>query len=302
MSGIKKEDGYHRPVLLEESVDNLNIKPDGVYVDVTFGGGGHSKEILTRLTNGKLIAFDQDPEAKANAIDDPRFTLVDQNFRYMKNWLRLLGHKSVDGILADLGVSSHQFDSESRGFSIRFDSTLDMRMDMQRDLNAQKVINTYDEEDLRRVLQEYGELNQARAMARAIVAARPIHSSEDLKQAVRRFLPAFKEHKVLAQIFQAFRIEVNDEMETLKEFLLQSAEMLKPGGRLVVISYHSLEDRLVKDFMKTGNFQGEPVKDFFGNLLRPLKPLSSKPIIPGEEEIAGNTRARSAKMRVAEKH
>jgi 16S rRNA (cytosine1402-N4)-methyltransferase len=302
MSGIKKEDGYHRPVLLKESVDKLNIKPDGVYVDVTFGGGGHSKEILTRLTNGKLIAFDQDPEAKANAIDDPRFTLVDQNFRYMKNWLRLLGHKHVDGILADLGVSSHQFDSESRGFSIRFDSTLDMRMDMQRDLNAQKVINTYDEENLRRVLQEYGELNQARAIARAIAEARPIHSSEDLKHAVKRFLPAFKEHKVLAQIFQAFRIEVNDEMETLKEFLTQSAEMLKPGGRLVVISYHSLEDRLVKDFMKTGNFQGESVKDFFGNLLRPLKPLMSKPIVPDEEEIAGNTRARSAKMRVAEKH
>ncbi len=301
MSGIKKEDGYHRPVLLKESVDALNIKPDGVYVDVTFGGGGHSKEILTRLENGKLIAFDQDPEAKANALKDPRFKLVDQNFRHLKNWLKLLGQGSVDGILADLGVSSHQFDSESRGFSIRFDAALDMRMDMQRELSAQKLINTYDEEDLRRVLSEYGELTHAKGMARSIIQARPLHSSEELKLAIRKFLPAFKEHKILAQVFQAIRIEVNDEMETLKEFLIQSAEMLQPGGRLVVISYHSLEDRLVKNFFKTGNFESEPVKDFFGNLLRPMEPLQSKPIGPGEDEIAANTRARSAKMRVAEK-
>jgi 16S rRNA (cytosine1402-N4)-methyltransferase len=301
MSGIKKEDGYHRPVLLKESVDSLNIKPDGVYVDVTFGGGGHSKEILTRLDNGKLIAFDQDPEAKANALEDSRFKLVDQNFRHMKNWIRLLGHNRVDGILADLGVSSHQFDSESRGFSIRFDAALDMRMDMQRELSAHHVINTYDEENLQRILSGYGEITHAKGMARSIIQARPVNSSEALKHAIKKFLPAFKEHKVLAQVFQAIRIEVNDEMETLKEFLLQSAEMLKPGGRLVVISYHSLEDRLVKDFIKTGNFEGEPVKDFFGNLIRPMKPMTSKPMMPGENEITENTRARSAKMRIAEK-
>jgi 16S rRNA (cytosine1402-N4)-methyltransferase len=301
MSNHKKEDGYHRPVLLQASIDNLNIKPNGVYVDVTFGGGGHSKEILKYLDKGRLIAFDQDPEAQANRIDDPRFELVDQNFRFMKNWLRLMGIRQVDGILADLGVSSHQFDSENRGFSIRFDATLDMRMDMKGTLTAADVVNTYEEQQLTQVLRNYGELDNARSMARSIMQGRPLFTSEDLKLAVQKHLPRMREHKVLAQLFQALRIEVNRELDVLKEFLEQSAEVLAPEGRLVVISYHSLEDRLVKDFMKTGNFEGTPVKDFFGNLQRPLKPLTSKPILPPAEEIEENTRARSAKMRVATK-
>ena len=302
MSNHKKEDGYHRPVLLQASIDSLNIKPNGVYVDVTFGGGGHSKEILKKLDKGgRLIAFDQDPQAQANRLDDPRFELVDQNFRFMTNWLRLLGIKKVDGILADLGVSSHQFDSEERGFSIRFDAPLDMRMDMQRPLTAAEIVNTYEEDKLIRLLRNYGELDNARSMARSIIMARPLYTSEDLKQAVERHLPRMKEHKVLAQLFQALRIEVNDELEVLKTFLQQSAELLTDDGRLVVISYHSLEDRLVKDFMKSGNFEGNPEKDFFGNLLRPLKHLTGKPILPDEAEIELNTRARSAKMRVATK-
>ena len=301
MSNHKKEDGYHRPVLLQASIDNLNIKPNGVYVDVTFGGGGHSKEILKYLDKGRLIAFDQDPEAQANRIDDPRFELVDQNFRFMKNWLRLMGIRQVDGILADLGVSSHQFDSENRGFSIRFDATLDMRMDMKGTLTAADVVNTYEEQQLTQVLRSYGELDNARSMARSIMQGRPLFTSEDLKLAVQKHLPRMREHKVLAQLFQALRIEVNRELDVLKEFLEQSAEVLAPEGRLVMISYHSLEDRLVKDFMKTGNFEGTPVKDFFGNLQRPLKPLTSKPILPPAEEIEENTRARSAKMRVATK-
>jgi len=299
MSNHKKEDGYHRPVLLQASIDNLSIKPNGVYVDVTFGGGGHSKEILKYLDKGRLIAFDQDPEALANRIDDPRFELVDQNFRFMKNWLRLMGIRQVDGILADLGVSSHQFDSEERGFSIRFDATLDMRMDMKGTLTAADVVNSYEEMQLTQVLRSYGELDNARSMARSIMQARPLFTSKDLKHAVQKHLPRMREHKVLAQLFQALRIEVNRELEVLKEFLEQSAEVLAPDGRLVVISYHSLEDRLVKDFMKTGNLEGTPVKDFFGNLQRPLKPLTSKPILPTAEEIEENTRARSAKMRVA---
>lgn len=302
MSNHKKEDGYHRPVLLQASIDNLNIKPNGVYVDVTFGGGGHSKEILKKLDKGgRLIAFDQDPQAQANRLDDPRFELVDQNFRFMSNWLRLLGIKKVDGILADLGVSSHQFDSEERGFSIRFDAPLDMRMDMQRPLTAAEIVNTYEEDKFIRLLRNYGELDNARSMARSIIMARPLYTSEDLKQAVERHLPRMKEHKVLAQLFQALRIEVNDELEVLKTFLQQSAELLADDGRLAVISYHSLEDRLVKDFMRSGNFEGKPEKDFFGNLLRPLKPLTGKPILPDEAEIELNTRARSAKMRVATK-
>jgi len=301
MSNHKKEDGYHRPVLLQASIDGLNIKPDGVYVDVTFGGGGHSREILKRLDKGRLIAFDQDPEAQANRIDDPRFHLVDQNFTFMSNWLRLLGVRHVDGILADLGVSSHQFDSEERGFSIRFDAPLDMRMDMSRKLTAAEVVNTYEEIQLTQVLRNYGELDNARSMARSIIQVRPLFTSEDLKHAVEKHLPRMKEHKVLAQLFQALRIEVNDELEVLKSLLKQSAELLADDGRLVIISYHSLEDRLVKDFMKSGNFEGEPVKDFFGNLQRPLKPLTSKPMVPPEGEIEENTRARSAKMRVATK-
>lgn len=301
MSTIKKEEGYHRPVLLMPSVDALDIKPDGVYVDVTFGGGGHSREILKRLKEGRLIAFDQDPDAKNNIIQDPRFHFVDQNFRFMRNWLRLMKCEKVDGILADLGVSSHQFDSEDRGFSIRFDASLDMRMDQQRSLTAAKVVNEYSEEDLRKILREFGEINGAGRMARDIVHARPVRSSEELRRAIEKHLPRMKEHKVLAQVFQALRIEVNEELEVLKDFLKQCSDVLNPGGRLVVISYHSLEDRLVKDFMKTGNFEGVPDKDFFGNLHRPFKPLSSKPVLPDEDEIAANTRSRSAKMRIAEK-
>jgi 16S rRNA (cytosine1402-N4)-methyltransferase len=291
---------YHDPVLLKESVDALNIQPNGVYVDVTFGGGGHSKEILKRLDKGRLIAFDQDPEAKNNAIQDERFTLVDQNFKYLKNWLRVLGIVKVDGILADLGVSSHQFDSTVRGFSIRFDAPLDMRMDMARTLTAEQIVNEYDDIHLMRLLRSYGEVDNAKGIVRSISAARPISTSEELKAALSKHLQRGKEHKLLAQVFQALRIEVNGELDVLKDLLNQSIEVLKPGGRLSVISYHSLEDRLVKDFMKTGNFEGEPQKDFYGNLIRPLKPLHTKPIIPNQEEIDRNNRARSAKLRSAE--
>ncbi len=292
---------YHDPVLLKESVDALNIKPNGVYVDVTFGGGGHSKEILKRLDKGKLIAFDQDPEAKQNAIADNRFTLIEQNFRYIKNWLRLMGIEKVDGILADLGVSSHQFDSTTRGFSIRFDAKLDMRMDMKRTLTAAQIVNDYEDPKLMSLLRMYGEVDNAKSIVRSIANARPIETSEELKSALQRHLQRGKEHKLLAQVFQALRIEVNGELDALKEFLIQSIEMLEPEGRLSVISYHSLEDRLVKDFMKTGNFEGAPQKDFFGNLIRPLRPLHTKPIVPNEEETNRNNRARSAKLRGAER-
>ncbi|MEZ4799033.1 MAG: 16S rRNA (cytosine(1402)-N(4))-methyltransferase RsmH [Flavobacteriales bacterium] len=293
---------YHQPVLLHESVDGLNIKPDGVYVDVTFGGGGHSREILKRLgPDGKLIAFDQDPDAIANAIQDPRFTMVDQNFQFMKNWVRMCGHKKVDGILADLGVSSHQFDSESRGFSIRFDAPLDMRMDQKRKKTAADIINNSDDKTLAMILRNYGEVDQAYKVAQRIITHRPLKTSGELMQVISSFAQKGKEHKYYAQVFQALRIEVNEELEVLKTFLQQSADLLNTDGRLSVISYHSLEDRMVKDFMKTGNFSGEPEKDFFGNLLRPLAPLQSKPIVPKEEEIQSNTRARSAKLRVARK-
>ncbi|MFM9986977.1 MAG: 16S rRNA (cytosine(1402)-N(4))-methyltransferase RsmH [Flavobacteriales bacterium] len=292
---------YHDPVLLKESVDALNIIPNGVYVDVTFGGGGHSREILKRLDNGRLIAFDQDPEAKNNVIEDPRFTLVEQNFRYMKNWVRLQGLSKVDGILGDLGVSSHQFDSTSRGFSIRFDATLDMRMDMKGKLTAADIVNGYEENQLISILRMYGEVDHARSIARSMISARPVNTSGELKQAIDRHLMRGKEHKLLAQVFQALRIEVNGELDVLKEMLTQSAEILNVGGRLSIISYHSLEDRLVKDFMKTGNFEGEPQKDFFGNLQRPMKPIQTKPIVPSLEEIEKNNRARSAKLRIAEK-
>ncbi len=293
---------YHQPVLLNESVDGLDIKPDGVYVDVTFGGGGHSREILKRLgPQGKLIAFDQDPDAIANTINDPRFTLVDQNFQFMKNWIRLCGHKQVDGILADLGVSSHQFDSEERGFSIRYDAPLDMRMDQKRKKTAADVVNKSEDSELMKILRVYGEVDAPHKVARTIILNRPIQTSGELMDALLPFTQKGKEHKFYAQVFQALRIEVNEELEVLQTFLQQSPEVLKPGGRLSVISYHSLEDRLVKDYMKTGNFEGEPEKDFFGNLLRPLAPLKSKPIIPAEQEIQENTRARSAKLRVATK-
>lgn len=300
MAAVNKAEGYHQPVLLKEAVDGLNIKPNGIYVDVTFGGGGHSREILKRLDkDGRLYAFDQDPEAKRNVIDDARFTLIDQNFGNMKNWLRLAKVTKVDGILADLGVSSHQFDSEDRGFSIRFDAQLDMRMDMQRKMTAADVVNHHTDEQLLQIMRQYGEVDNAKGIVSSITNARPINTSGELKDALQRHLIRGKEHKVLAQVFQALRIEVNEELLVLKNMLEQGTSLLNENGRLVVISYHSLEDRLVKDFMRSGNFEGESNKDFFGNLLRPLKPLSGKPILPSEEEINRNNRARSAKMRIA---
>ncbi|WP_174799552.1 16S rRNA (cytosine(1402)-N(4))-methyltransferase RsmH [Flavobacterium aquatile] len=295
---------YHNPVLLKETVDGLNIKPDGVYVDVTFGGGGHSKEILSRLNaNGKLFGFDQDEDAWGNALPDERFTLIQENFRYIKRFLRFHGIKEVDGILADLGVSSHQFDVPERGFSTRFDADLDMRMSKKNELDAHKIINEYDDANLKRVFLDYGELKIAPALARTIIEAREIKSidtTDELKLILQRFLPEQFKNKVLAQIYQAIRIEVNQEMDVLKEFLEQSLDILKPEGRLSVISYHSLEDRLVKRFMKNGMFEGEPEKDFFGNFSVPFK-LIGKLIVPTEEEIKINNRARSAKLRIAEK-
>lgn len=295
---------YHNPVLLKETVDGLNIDPNGVYVDVTFGGGGHSKEILSRLgANGKLFAFDQDEDAWENALADERFTLIKENFRYIKRFLRFYGVKSVDGILADLGVSSHQFDVPERGFSTRFDADLDMRMSKKNDLNAHKIINEYDEANLKRVFLDYGELKNAPAIARVIIEAREqnsIHTTDQLKIVLGRFLPEKVKNKVLAQMYQAIRIEVNQEMDVLKEFLEQSLEVLKPEGRLSVISYHSLEDRLVKRFMKNGMFEGEPERDFFGNFSVPFTTIG-KLIIPSEDEIKINNRARSAKLRIAAK-
>ena len=295
---------YHDPVLLKESVDGLNIKPDGIYVDVTFGGGGHSKEILSRLgPNGKLFAFDQDEDALANALDDERFTLINENFRFIKRFLRFYGVRSVDGILGDLGVSSHQFDVPERGFSTRFDADLDMRMSQKNSLSAYKVVNEYDEANLKRVFYDYGELKNAPVLARTIVEAReemPIKTTDDLKEVLAKFLPERVRNKVLAQIYQAIRIEVNQEMDVLKEFLEQSLEILNPEGRLSVISYHSLEDRLVKRFVKNGMFEGEPERDFFGNFSVPFKSVG-KLIIPNDAEIKINNRARSAKLRIAEK-
>lgn len=295
---------YHNPVLLKETVDGLNIKPDGVYVDVTFGGGGHSREIMKRLgPNGKLFAFDQDEDAQANVIDDERFTLIPENFRFIKRYLRFYGVKEVDGILGDFGVSSHQFDVAERGFSTRFDAGLDMRMSKKNDLDAYKVVNEYDEKELKRVFFDYGELKNAGALAYTIVNARkdkPVANTGELKQVLAKFLPAHKSNKILAQIYQAIRIEVNQEMEVLKEFLEQTVEVLKPGGRLSVISYHSLEDRLVKRYVRNGMFEGEPERDMFGRFEVPFK-IIEKLIVPTEEEIAVNNRARSAKLRVAEK-
>ncbi|GAL91136.1 rRNA small subunit methyltransferase H [Jejuia pallidilutea] len=295
---------YHNPVLLKETVDGLNIKPDGVYVDVTFGGGGHSREILDRLgVNGRLYAFDQDLDALANAIDDDRFVLINENFRYVKRFLRFHGVKEVDGVLADFGVSSHQFDVAERGFSTRFEAKLDMRMNQQNELSAYHVVNEYDEERLRLVFSQYGELRPAAAMARLIVERRqdkPIVTSEELKAVLKKFLPPRHENKILAQIYQAIRIEVNQEIEALKEFLLQTPEILKQGGRLSFISYHSLEDRLVKRFIRNGLFEGEPERDMFGNFEVPLKKINGL-IVPTKEEIKKNNRARSAKLRIAEK-
>ena len=295
---------YHRPVLLIETVEGLNIQPNGVYVDVTFGGGGHSREILQRLgEDGRLIAFDQDEDALQNTIDDPRFLLIHENFRYLKRFLRFHNIKEVDGILGDFGVSSHQFNVAERGFSTRFEADLDMRMNQNATFSAYDVINKYSEEKLKNVLFQYGELRASAGMARLIIEVRketPIISSEELKKALSRFLPTHRENKVLAQIYQAIRIEVNQELEALKEFLIQAEEVLKTGGRLSLLSYHSLEDRLVKRFMRNGLFEGEPEKDVFGKVAVPFKRIG-KFAIPTQEEIKQNNRARSAKLRVAEK-
>lgn len=295
---------YHNAVLLKETVAGLAIKPNGVYVDVTFGGGGHSREILAQLgSNGKLYAFDQDKDALANKIDDDRFVLINENFRFLKRFLRFYGVREVDGVLADFGVSSHQFDIADRGFSIRFDAKLDMRMNQDSKLSALEVINTYSEAQLKSVFYDYGELRQAPAMARVIVAERTkkeIKTSAELKVILKPFLNHKKENKVLAQIYQAIRIEVNQEIEALKEFLKQTPEVLKKSGRLSCISYHSLEDRLVKRFIRNGLFEGEPERDIYGNFEVPLKKVG-KLIVPTSQEIKDNNRARSAKLRIAEK-
>ncbi len=295
---------YHNPVLLKESVDGLNIKPDGVYVDVTFGGGGHSREILSRLgEKGKLLAFDQDLDALANKIEDERFTLINENFRFIKRFLRFYGVKQVDGILGDFGVSSHQFNVAERGFSTRFEAKLDMRMNQKSSLSAYEVINEYDEQQLRTIFYEYAELKNSPRIAAEIVKARKegaIESSEHLNEILKPLLFKEKEHKILAQIYQAIRIEVNQEIEALKEFLLQTQDLIKEGGRLSLISYHSLEDRLVKRYIRSGLFEGEPEKDFFGNISVPFKKVNGL-IVPGKKEIKDNNRARSAKLRIAEK-
>lgn len=295
---------YHNPVLLEETVEGLNIQPSGVYVDITFGGGGHSQEILNRLgPKGKLFAFDQDKDALANKIEDERFTLINENFRFIKRFLRFYGIRKVDGILGDFGVSSHQFDVAERGFSTRFESRLDMRMNQQSSLSAYEVVNNYEEKQLRDVLAQYGELRSAPKIARTIISARKegeIATSERLKEVLQPFLPVGREHKVLAQVYQAIRIEVNQEIEALKEFLLQTEGLLNPGGRLSLISYHSLEDRLVKRYIRSGMFEGEPEKDFYGNISVPFQKVG-KMIVPSAEEIRRNNRARSARLRIAER-
>ena len=292
---------YHVPVLLKESVDGLNIKPGGIYVDVTFGGGGHSREILSRLSEkGRLFSFDQDSDALNNAIEDPRFTLINQNFRFLENSLLMYGVAQVDGVLGDLGVSSHQFDKAERGFSIRSDAPLDMRMNKMQDIDAYKVVNEYDEEALADIFYYYGELREARKLAREIVNKRKsadIKTTEDLKK-VFSYVPAHKSNKFFAQVFQAIRIEVNQELDALKEMLMQSSNVLKKDGRLVIISYHSLEDRLVKKFLKNGMFEGEPERDVYGNYQKVFELPYRKAIVPTDEEIEENSRARSAKMRV----
>ncbi len=295
---------YHAPVMLQECMEGLNIQPDKIYVDVTFGGGGHAKELLNRLSGGRLIGFDQDKDAHNHAFVDERLTLVKSNFRFLKNFLRMHNALPVAGILADLGVSSHQFDEASRGFSIRFDADLDMRMDEGLKLTAADVLATYSQDELTRIFKAYGELKGAHRIAEQVVRARaesPIKRVEELKALVVGMVPAKKQNQFYAQLFQAIRIEVNGELDALKEVLEQAVEVLEPGGRLVVMSYHSLEDRLVKNWIKTGSFDGKMEKDFYGNVLRPMKPVVNKVIVPTDEEVAKNPRARSAKLRVAEK-
>ncbi len=296
---------YHKPVMLAECIEGLKIFPDGTYIDVTFGGGGHSREIMRHLgESGRLIAFDQDEDAGRNALKDSRFKLIHENFRHLKSFLRLEGIREIDGLIADLGVSSHQFDEGERGFSTRYEGELDLRMDRRQEQTARAIVNEWSEDEIGKILKMYGELPNARQMARAITRKRAeaeIITTTDLKNAVQRHLPRGMENKYLAMLFQALRIEVNGELEALKEMLRQAVEIMKPGGRLVVMSYHSLEDRIVKNYMKSGNFEGEIEKDFYGNPLTPLKLVSRKAITPSEEELQTNNRARSAKLRIAEK-
>jgi 16S rRNA (cytosine1402-N4)-methyltransferase len=298
---------YHIPVLLEKSVEGLSIKPEGIYADLTFGGGGHSRAILEKLgPAGKLFAFDQDPDAvpNAQAITHPGFMLVEANFRHLRRYLKLHGVTQLDGLLADLGISSHQIDAAERGFSTRFEGELDMRMDQQADLTAQKVVNTYSEEQLHRIFGLYGEVTNARTLAAAVVKARfgsPIRTINDLKGVLNKFAPRGKENKYYAQVFQALRIEVNDELKALEEMLEQAVQVLRPGGRLVVLAYHSLEDRLVKNFINHGKFTGEAEKDIFGNVKVPFRPVTRKPVEADAAELSVNPRARSAKLRIAEK-
>ena len=297
---------YHLPVMLQECLEALKIKPEGIYLDLTFGGGGHSAAILPHLTTGKLIVFDQDPDAKANAValNDSKVEFIAANFRHFNKYLRMYNIKQVDGILADLGVSSHQIDAAERGFSTRFEARLDMRMDQKSQLTAADILNEYSEEELTRIFSKYAEIRNSKTLARAIKVAgggETINTSEQLKRIILPLAKRGKENQFMARVYQALRIEVNDEMAALREMLEQTADVLAPGGRLVVMSYHSLEDRLVKYYMNTGNFIGEQEKDFYGNLIRPLKPLSRKPITASIEELERNNRARSAKLRIAEK-
>jgi 16S rRNA (cytosine1402-N4)-methyltransferase len=295
---------YHTPVLLNESINGLNLKENGIYADVTFGGGGHSKEILSQLKGGRLLGFDQDEDAQKNVLNDERFQLIPQNFKYAKNFLQLYNALPIDGLFADLGVSSHQFDVAERGFSFRFDAPLDLRMDVKNTLTASEILSKYEENQLADLFFHYGELRNARKIAKVIVrerAVKPIETTGDLKNLLIPFFPKNQEHKFLSMVFQALRIEVNQELEALKILLEQSVDMLNSGGRLVVISYHSLEDRLVKNFMKTGNLNGEIVKDFYGNNQTPFRLITRKAIVPSDTEIAENNRARSAKLRIAEK-
>jgi len=296
---------YHVPVLLTESVDGLEIKANGDYVDVTFGGGGHSREIFSRLKTGRLFAFDQDEDAAANVIHDERFFFIRHNFKYIRNFLKYYDVEQVDGILADLGVSSHDFDVAERGFSFRFDGDLDMRMNRDSSQSAADIVNTFSEDQLRTMFREYGEIDNAGRLAKQLVFARDakqVKTIEQFKEAISPCVPKFQESKYLAKVFQALRIETNKEMDVLHEFLEQSIQLLKPGGRLVVITYHSLEDRMVKNFIKSGDFSGKQEKDFFGNVESPLVAINRKVIVPNEEEIDRNPRARSAKLRIAEKN
>ena len=296
---------YHVPVLLAESVDGLEIKADGDYVDVTFGGGGHSREIFSRLKSGRLFAFDQDEDAAANVIHDERFFFIRHNFKYIRNFLRYYNVEQVDGILADLGVSSHDFDVAERGFSFRFDGDLDMRMNRDSSQSAADIVNTFTEDQLRTMFREYGEIDNAGRLAKQLVFARDakqVKTIEQFKEAIAPCVPKFQESKYLAKVFQALRIETNKEMDVLHEFLEQSIQLLKPGGRLVVITYHSLEDRMVKNFIKSGDFSGKQEKDFFGNVESPLVAINRKVIVPDQEEIERNPRARSGKLRIAEKN